>query len=128
MLTLHRAASFTSRAGQLSSNVRPHKPQPMLLLLLTTAAFAASGVCLAYLAWARANERRSYRSKAVLLLNTALIFAWGYASAPLISSPVSSLKIVILSLGFGLLACWVCYRLMRRHLDNSPDSLSTIER
>ena len=24
MLTLHRAASFTSRAGQLSSNVRPH--------------------------------------------------------------------------------------------------------
>ena len=27
MLTLHRAASFTSRAGQLSSNVRPHKTQ-----------------------------------------------------------------------------------------------------
>ena len=29
MLTLHRAASFTSRAGQLSSNVRQHKYTPM---------------------------------------------------------------------------------------------------
>ena len=27
MLTLHRAASFTNRAGQLSSNVRPHRRQ-----------------------------------------------------------------------------------------------------
>ncbi len=100
----------------------------MLFVLFTTAAFAGSGICLAYLAWARANERRSYRSKAVLLLNTALILAWGYASAPLIAGPPSSLKTTVLALGLGLLACWLCYRLVRRRLEASKDLRAPIQR
>ena len=77
MLTLHRAAGFTSRAGQLSSNVRQHKAHPVSLRLTLNMMYAIKTEVtdLSAASWDFEAQKTMYGGKNIAVSDKVFVFA-----------------------------------------------------